>query len=126
VLDEWKKGVVVPVPKLGKSSADSTSYRPITLSGNIGRIVERTAVNKFEKYAPNMGRLFGYIRKRKFESVLLALLSRAHADRRSPGASSRAEDVYLLSVFFDMRAAFDRVPLELLFERLYTAARRRR
>jgi hypothetical protein len=116
--------LIVPIPKEGKKAADQSGYRPITLTGNVGRIVERIVVNKFDKYAEKTERQFGYAKKRKCDSVPLALISRAGPMPTSvpPTLSLRNGNRRCVSLFFDMRSAFDRVPLESLCERLFHKA----
>ena len=42
----WKHGILIPFPKHGQSSADRDSYRPITLTCCIAKILERMVLNR--------------------------------------------------------------------------------
>jgi hypothetical protein len=58
VPDEWKEGVIVPIPKPGKIVSEKSSHRPTTLAGVVGiRVVERVVAEKFRKHPDdNFGR----------------------------------------------------------------------
>ncbi len=42
----WKEAVIVPILKPGKIKSDPASYRPITLTSNFGKLMERLIVNR--------------------------------------------------------------------------------
>ncbi len=37
----WKKSVLIPILKPGKDPSDSSSYRPIALTSQLGKTMER-------------------------------------------------------------------------------------
>lgn len=41
VPDQWKTGLVIPLPKPGKNHKDVNSYRPISLLSCVGKLMER-------------------------------------------------------------------------------------
>jgi len=41
VTSLWKKAVVVPILKIGKDPKMTASYRPISLTSNMGKSMER-------------------------------------------------------------------------------------
>jgi len=43
---EWKHGVIIPVAKPGKDHMQSSNYRPIALTSNVCKIMERMVMNR--------------------------------------------------------------------------------
>jgi|UniRef100_A0A2P2HYR2 ribonuclease HI len=46
VPDEWKKGIVCPIPKPGKDHTHVTGYRPITMLPCLGKLLERVFLRR--------------------------------------------------------------------------------
>jgi hypothetical protein len=46
ILDDWHVAIVLPLLKAGKGGNDPSSYRPISLTSCIGKILERMVVNR--------------------------------------------------------------------------------
>ena len=44
--DAWKEAIVIPIPKPGKNSQDPLSYRPISLTSCLSKLLERMVVKR--------------------------------------------------------------------------------
>ena len=116
IPDEWKIAIVTPVHKgRGKGSKSNIdSYRPISVIMPLAKLFESFIVNsitahfeKFELFHPNQ---FGF---RKHMSCELALNSIIENWRFS---LNKNEDV--VSIFLDLRKAFDSIDHDLLLAKL--------
>ena len=47
--ENWKKGILCPIYKIGKPASDPSSYRPITLLPVAGKILESLVLNRINK-----------------------------------------------------------------------------
>ena len=43
--DEWRKAIIIPIPKPGKNHQDPSNYRPIALTSCLCKLIEKM-VNK--------------------------------------------------------------------------------
>ena len=50
VPDQWKLSTVIPIYKKGKDKHDTKSYRPISLTSNLGKIMERLVTKRLYWY----------------------------------------------------------------------------
>ena len=50
IPDQWKLSTVIPILKQGKNKHDTLSYRPISLTSNLGKIMERLITNRLDWY----------------------------------------------------------------------------
>lgn len=121
IPSDWKKALVIPVPKVDCSSNPS-DYRPISLLPIISKLFERHVFNHLyllveSKLSPKQ---FGF---RKGRSTTDALLYYEHLVMsgfdKCRGKKKKAE---VVSVFFDTHKAFDTVPHAGLRRRLSSLA----
>lgn len=53
----WKQAVIVPIPKPGKDPSDPTSHRPIALTSQLGKTMERMVTDRLDYYIESKGLL---------------------------------------------------------------------
>lgn len=46
----WKQAVIVPILKPGKDPSDPASYRPIALTSQLGKTIERMVTQRLTHY----------------------------------------------------------------------------
>ncbi len=51
----WKQAVIIPIFKPGKDPSNPSSYRPIALTSQLGKTMERTVTNRFDYYIEENG-----------------------------------------------------------------------
>ena len=101
--DEWRTAIVIPIPKPGKDPANSKSYRPISLTSCISKVMERMISRRLMWVLESENRLSplqtGFRKNRNTEDALIyferaiqnAFLNRSH----------------LTAVFLDIEKAYD-------------------
>src|SRR5678815_718722 len=99
----WSTAYIVPIPKPGKDPTSSDSHRPISLTCNTCKLMERLVASRL---VPTLERLhafsdyqFGFRRHRSTQDPLLRL----DHDIRAAFASNNMT----LAVFFDLEKAYD-------------------
>lgn len=109
----WKTAVVIPIHK-GAAKNDPSNYRPISLMGNISKLLERIINKRLMTYLENNNlisdRQFGFRRGKSTEDAvtLLTDIVSAHLD----GGRS------CVGVFLDLAKAFDTVSVPILLRKL--------
>ena len=101
----WKQSVVVPIHKPGKNDTDINSYRPISLTSHVCKLLERIIHNRLS-YICNIKNIIpnnqaGFRKGRNTTEHLVKLttqIKKQFARRKN-----------LLATFFDIRKAFDQV-----------------
>ena len=105
VPDTWKHGIVVPIPKPGKSQELVNGYRPITLLPCLGKLMERMVLRRLE-YTLERQNVFSSLqlgfRKGKSTTDALHLIKNAIT-------TARLAHEYCLVVYLDIEGAFDSV-----------------
>ena len=100
---DWRKAIIIPIPKPGKDPTNSTNYRPIALTSCICKTMERM-INR---------RLVWYLES---HSLLTNLQSEFRSRRSTVDHLVRFEtfcreafihNQHLVSVFFDLEKAYD-------------------
>jgi len=105
VPDIWKHGIVVLIPKPGKSQEQVNGYRPITLLPCMEKLMERMVLRRLE-YTLEGQKVFSSLQLgfRKGKSTIDAL----HLMRNAITAVRLAHE-YCLVVYLDIEGAFDSV-----------------
>ena len=116
VPGRWRRAVVVPALKEGKSPDQATSYRPISLLSVVGKTLETMLTARVKRWAEGQGLLppeqAGFRSGRSTADYLASLAQKAFdALQRRPAVRSLVTAV-------DFRAAFDRLWRGRLLERL--------
>ena len=101
---EWRKAIVIPIPKPGKDPQFTINYRPIALTSCLCKLMERM-VNQRLMYILEEGNYFTPFQSgfRQGRSTLDNLVKLETAVREA--FVSRK---HLISIFFDMEKAYDR------------------
>lgn len=74
----WKEANIIPIKKPGKNSQDPTSYRPISLISNLGKVLERLILNRLKKFDNQIpDAQFGFRNHRTTELQLATLIDEA-------------------------------------------------
>lgn len=101
--DEWKEAVIVPILKPGKDPTSPSSYRPISLTCCLGKLLEKMIHDRLQWYLEKENLLSpyqaGYRTKRSTTDHLIMLeneIQNAFANRQ-----------HAVAVFFDIKGAFD-------------------
>ena len=110
----WKKAHIIPIHKVGKSKKDPESYRPISLISCLGKLMERI-LNKRLIWCLKSNNILapsqtGYRSHRSTEDQLMLL------SQEIENAFQKKERV--VSVFFDLSKAFDKVWKEGLLQKM--------
>ena len=101
----WKKAVIIPVLKPGKSANDITNYRPISLTSHLAKIMERmisTRLNWFLETHNLLSPSQAGFRRNHSTNEQVILLSQDIKE-----AFNNKEDT--LAVFVDLKSAYDNV-----------------
>lgn len=114
IPDDWKTGLVCPIPKPNKNLNNISGYRPITLTSCIGKIMEDIVKCRLDWYVENHKILsdsqFGF---RKGKGVFEALTSLC-----SSIISGLSYNKFSVIVFLDMKNAYDKVNISILIRKL--------
>ena len=102
-VEGWRKSVVLSFLKTGKDPTECTSYRPVSLTSTIGKLMEKIVNVRLMRTLCSKDFLndhqFGYRKRRSTTDNLMMLQSDIlHA-------FSRKE--HLVAIFFDLEKAFD-------------------
>ncbi|CAR99189.1 Protein CBG27393 [Caenorhabditis briggsae] len=111
----WKEAIVMPLHKKG-SRSDPLNYRPISLTSNICKIMEKLIRKHLVQYLSENNLLsekqFGFLNQRSTISQLIAYQNKLVFN------SLNGLDTH--SVYIDFQRAFDTVPLNKLIHKLET------
>eukprot|EP00660_Eupelagonema_oceanica_P003521 gene3522-biopygen26623 len=110
----WRLAEIIPLLKKGKDAQAAKSYRPVSLTSCVAKLVERLVRARLQHLTERWGLLHheqaGYRRCRSCEEQL-TLISQFIAD-----GLERGESTVMLAV--DFTAAFDRAKRELLYKKM--------
>lgn len=110
----WKEAIVVPIRKPGKDCTSPGNYRPIALTSNICKIMEKMINERLTYHVESRGHLSKYQSGfRKGRNTTDPALSLEHEIRK---AQINKESV--VAVFFDIEKAYDMMWREGLLIRL--------
>ena len=113
----WRHAIVIPILKAGKDPSVASSYRPISLTSVMCKLMERMAVNRLQWYLERHG-LLSKVQSgfRRGRSTMDQVVRLQDAIVRHVGTHGS-----VLAVFLDMEKAFDmvwRTGLMIKFKRL--------
>ena len=103
--EAWKQAIITPIPKPGKDSSDPSSYRPISLTSTMCKLMERIIVNRLNWFCEKHN-LFNKFQSgfRKGRSTLDHILHLHQDINNSLHNKGKA-----LAVFLDIEKAYDMV-----------------
>ena len=100
---QWKESTIIPLLKPGKDSHNPKSYRPISLTSAICKVMETMVANRLTSHLENKGLLSdtqsGFRRNRSTIDQILRLESAIRI--------ARLRKRKLMAVFLDLEKAFD-------------------
>jgi hypothetical protein len=109
----WKKANVIPIPKPGKSTKDSKSYRPISLLSPVVKVLERLLLPYLTDSLPCAPTQHGYRSSRSTVTVLLPVVTNVAIGFNEKKPASRTGMVVL-----DISKAFNAIDHDLLLEKI--------
>ena len=102
IPNNWKKSLVIPIPKARKDLTDPNSYRPISLLSCVGKVVEKLVNTRLawflethNKFSPTQ---CGFRNRKSTEDLLVCLEHQIRA--------SLVNRKVTISLFFDLQQAF--------------------
>jgi ribonuclease HI/exonuclease III len=99
----WKHALILPIPKPNKIATDPNSYRPISLSSCICKVMERLVTDRLTWHLENNKILIntqsGFRKKRSTIDQIMKLQDAIHKSIKSKG--------YTVGVFLDLEKAYD-------------------
>lgn len=99
----WKEAVVIPIRKPGKDPSKPISYRPIALTSNLCKIMERMITERLSYELEKKGKIANYQSGfRKGRSTMDAVVRLENEIRK---AQENKEAV--IAVFLDIEKAYD-------------------
>ena len=105
IPQKFKHAIVTPILKPGKNAKEPTNYRPISLTSNLGKILETIVNNRLTNYLETNNIInkqqSGFRNNRQTLDHILRLTNDIENCKR--------EGKINLAVFFDMRKCFDTV-----------------
>lgn len=111
----WKHAHVSAIGKPGKDPPSLSSYRPISLLSNVGKILERVIASRLRKHTIENNVLppeqFGFRAKRSTSHQLHRIICQARTNLQQGKSTGM--------LFFDIEKAFDRVWHQGLIYKLY-------
>lgn len=115
-ITDWQKQIVIPILKSGKDPGNISSYRPISLSSCIFKVLERLIKNRLEWFLEHKQLLpNNQTAYRKSKSTYDAIFSLNNEIQRAFQEKSIAA-----TVFLDISKAYDSVQLPVLLRQLAT------
>ena len=126
---EWRRAVIVPIPKTGKDPRKIASYRPIALTSHVAKLAERLVATRLTHLAESRHLIppeqVGFREGRGVEDVVARLTQQVQDGwQRKPCPPSKkqvpdgeAAQKYVL-VAYDFARAYDKVDHRLLRARL--------
>ena len=101
----WKHAIILPIPKPNKDTSDPSSYRPISLTSVICKLMERLVTNRLtwhlEKNSLLTNAQSGFRKGKSTIDQILKLQDTINKYMRNKG--------YTVAVFLDFEKAYDMV-----------------
>ena len=105
VPEVWKEATILPIHKKGKDKKKATSYRPISLTSCVGKLMERLINNRLTWHLESKGHINteqAAFRQNRSTEDQVTYLTQAIED-------SFQEKKHTLAVWVDLEKAFDKV-----------------
>lgn len=103
--EAWKTSIVVPILKSGKPKQSVGSYRPISLTSHVSKLMERIVLNRLTHFCTKQNIIppeqAGFMKGRSTTDHLVKLTT--HVKRQFARRKS------VLATFFDVKKAYDQV-----------------
>ena len=111
----WRRAVIIPIPKAGKDPQDVTSYRPISLTSNVAKLMERMvaarATHLLDRDSSIPAEQVGFRRGRSAEENLGRLIQEVQDGWNLPPPRGRPVDGKTAARFvltaYDFSRAYD-------------------
>ena len=107
VPDTFLHGIIIPIYKTGKAAHLASSYRPVTLSVTLSKVLELHILHMCQQHQPHPAQ-FGFASDRGTDIALAHDVSEHFSRRGSP--------VFTCSL--DAQGAFDHIPHSVIFAKL--------
>ena len=105
IPQEWKNSVINMIPKKQNNSSDPKQYRPISLTSCIAKLAERLMLKKMKEFMENNNIISkqqsGFRKQRQTRDNLF------HLTQKASESINRGKK--MVSIFFDIASAFDKV-----------------
>ena len=101
----WKEATILPIHKKGKDKGKATSYRPISLTSCVGKLMERLINNRLTWHLESKGHINAEqaaFRQNRSTEDQITYISQAIED-------SFQDKKHTLAVWIDLEKAFDKV-----------------
>ena len=105
VPEVWKEATILPIHKKGKDKGKATSYRPISLTSCVGKLMERLINNRLTWHLESKGHINAEqaaFRQNRSTEDQITYISQAIED-------SFQDKKHTLAVWIDLEKAFDKV-----------------
>uniref|UniRef100_A0A3B5R9A6 Reverse transcriptase domain-containing protein n=1 Tax=Xiphophorus maculatus TaxID=8083 RepID=A0A3B5R9A6_XIPMA len=100
---EWKQSVIIPILKPGKNATDPSNYRPIALTSQLGKIMEKIVTDRLYYFIESKNKFCpfqsGFRKGRNTMDAVLCLESEVR--------KAQANKELVIAVFFDIEKAYD-------------------
>lgn len=103
VPSEWKRALVIPIPKPNKPRHKAESYRPISLTSCLGKIMERMINNRLKWFLDNNRKIPNYQTGFRRGCTKMDNLVRLEADVKTAFNNKKS----LTAIFLDIAKAYD-------------------
>ena len=108
-----KVAIVTPIHKKG-GSLDCNNYRPVSLSSNLSKLIEKLVHNRLynflDKYKLLYEHQYGFQKKHFTNHALIDITEKIR--------SALDQNIFACGVFIDLQKAFDTVSHDTLFHKL--------
>lgn len=115
---QWRRATIVPLAKPGKDVHLPSSYRPISLTSNMGKLFERMLLRRLRFISGDPSHAAKALHVAQAGGQPLRGTEECIAALVDDIAEARANGEWSVTLFFDLKAAFDRVPKHLLVQKL--------
>lgn len=112
----WKKAIIIPIPKRDKPPLKVTSYRPIALTSSVCKLAEKLVASRLKWFIESkqiISKWQSGFRRNRCTIDNLVYLESSIIQAFNKGEIS-------LAVFIDIECAFDRIWKRHILDRRYT------